>query len=336
MYTNKNASDVIRRLESRVRYANYLTQRTAANDGLQSRVTIVGGSGSAREASYVKDVAVGSTNVSYSEYDTIIAYASPAPAPAPEPAPAPAPAPGPSNLVTTNLLIELDASNPDSYPGSGTTWTDICGGSTYNGTLTGTVSYSSNDGGILQLDATGLNYIEIANAAAIQAGVGIAITAQVWMKVKSFNAGDGIISKQFGGTYGGVYRDYDGFSLVMAATNKLALNMNGSTQNNSFATDNNVFDLDTWTFFTVIARFGGGTSNPSKIYVNTTEVLSQGNTEGGLGRHAPLGIGRGFFEDGYNNSPEADVGAFYYYNRALSAAEIADNYNATKARYGIV
>jgi hypothetical protein len=182
-----------------------------------------------------------------------------------------------------------------------------------------------------------LNYIEIANAAAIQAGVGIAITAQVWMKVKSFNAGDGIISKQFGANVDGIYMDYDGFSLTLGATNRLVLNMNGGTQNNNFGTANNVFTLDTWTFFTIVVRFGGSAGNPSKIYVNTTEVLSQGNTSGSLGRpNAPLSIGRGFFEDGNNNSPEADVGAFYYYNRALSAAEIANNYNATKARYGIV
>lgn len=331
MFTNKNSSDVIQRLEARVKYANYLAQRTAANNGLQSRVTLVGGSGAAREASYVKDVGVGSLNVSYGEYDTIIAYASPAPAPAPEPEPEPEP----SNLVTTNLLIELDASNADSYPGSGTTWTDICGSGDYNGTFIGNVTYSPSDSGILQLDVTGLNYVEIADAVALRAGPGIAITAQVWMKIRSFNGGDGIISKQFGGNYGGIYRDYDGYSLVVGANNKLLLNMNGSSVNGNYATANDVFTLDTWTFFTIVVRFGGGAANPCKIYVNTTEVLSQANTESGLGRHAPLGIGRGFFEDGYNNSPEADVGAFYYYNRALSAAEIADNFNATKARYGI-
>jgi hypothetical protein len=66
-------------------------------------VTIVGGSGAAREASYVKDIEVGSLNVSYDEYNTIIAYAggaAPASAPAPAPSPAPPTVPDPPTSVS--------------------------------------------------------------------------------------------------------------------------------------------------------------------------------------------------------------------------------------------
>ena len=44
-------------------------------------------------------------------------------------------------LVTTGLNLLVDAGDPTSYPGSGTTWRDVIGGQ--NGTITGSVSYSS-------------------------------------------------------------------------------------------------------------------------------------------------------------------------------------------------
>ena len=35
--------------------------------------------------------------------------------------------PAPASIVTTGLVLSLDAGNPASYPGSGTTWTDTIG-----------------------------------------------------------------------------------------------------------------------------------------------------------------------------------------------------------------
>lgn len=46
-----------------------------------------------------------------------------------------------------NTVLSLDAGNPASYPGSGSTWTDTVGGKTF--TLNGSPTYSSNDGGYL-------------------------------------------------------------------------------------------------------------------------------------------------------------------------------------------
>ena len=48
-------------------------------------------------------------------------------------------------IVTDGLLMCLDASNPKSYPGSGSTWYDLSGNG-YNGTFVGTISYTSGNG----------------------------------------------------------------------------------------------------------------------------------------------------------------------------------------------
>ena len=52
-------------------------------------------------------------------------------------------------IVTDGLVLCVDAANTKSYPGSGTTWTDISGKG-HNGTLTNGPTFSSdNMGGIV-------------------------------------------------------------------------------------------------------------------------------------------------------------------------------------------
>lgn len=56
-------------------------------------------------------------------------------------------------IVTDGLVLCLDAGNPKSYPGSGTTWTDISGNGN-TGTLTNGPTYSSDDGGSIVFDGS--------------------------------------------------------------------------------------------------------------------------------------------------------------------------------------
>jgi hypothetical protein len=54
--------------------------------------------------------------------------------------------------VTDGLVLALDAGNTKSYPGSGTTWTDLSGRGN-NGTLTNGPTYNSSNGGSIVFDA---------------------------------------------------------------------------------------------------------------------------------------------------------------------------------------
>jgi hypothetical protein len=58
-----------------------------------------------------------------------------------------------SGIVTSGLVLNLDAGNSYSYPGSGTTWYDLSGNGN-NGTLTNGPNYSSADGGFIAFDGT--------------------------------------------------------------------------------------------------------------------------------------------------------------------------------------
>jgi len=234
-----------------------------------------------------------------------------------------------STIPTSGLLVNLDANNASSYSGSGTTWTDLTGNG-YNGVLTNGPTFTSTAPKYFVLDGTD-DYINIANAVALQPGIGgtNAVTAIIWAYITSYAAFDGLISKQYGaGTY-------DGFSLTFQTSNRLTLNMNGGSVNGNYVSaSTNVFSLNTWAMFTCIPRFGGGATYPSKAYVNTTEVISVANTESSIpSNNAPIRLASGIQEG--TPYPACRIGAFYYYNRALSVAEITTIYNTTKTRFGL-
>lgn len=234
-----------------------------------------------------------------------------------------------SNVITSGLVVQLDASISSSYPGTGTTWFDIT--STNNGTLTpiGTPpTFTAASPTYFTFDGTN-QYVNIPDAAAIRPSIGGAVTAIIWAYVTSYVAFDGLISKQFGSP------SYDGFSLIFNTTNRLQLNMNGGSVNGGYVSANtNVFSLNTWTMFTCIPRFGGGAGNPSKAYVNTTEVISAANAESSIPVNtAPLRLVSGIQEG--SPYPACRVGSFYYYNRALTAAEITTLFNTTRGRFGV-
>jgi hypothetical protein len=61
-------------------------------------------------------------------------------------------------VVQSGLVLNLDAGVSSSYPGSGTTWTDLSGGGN-NGTLTNGPTYNSSNGGSIVFDGTN-DYIQ--------------------------------------------------------------------------------------------------------------------------------------------------------------------------------
>ena len=57
------------------------------------------------------------------------------------------------DIVTDGLVFAVDAANKKSYPGSGTTWTDLSGNG-YDGTLTNDPTFNSSNGGSIVFDGT--------------------------------------------------------------------------------------------------------------------------------------------------------------------------------------
>ena len=243
--------------------------------------------------------------------------------------------PGTNTLYETNRLVRLEAGETLSYGGTGTEWTNLDSAESYSATLQNAPTYQSATTP-KYFSFNGTNQIaEIAAAAAINPTVGSNFTLQIWAKVDktspNFSDWDGLISKQYGSdTY-----DYDGYSLSLKTDGSTTLGMNGSGVNGVYNSNLNVYSGSVWALYTIVVQFGGGSVNPSQVYVNGRRVLSASNAETGFGNNqAPLQFPRGIQEGAINFAP-ADVGAFYVYNTALSQDTIIKNFDATKAIYGL-
>jgi hypothetical protein len=66
-------------------------------------------------------------------------------------------------IVTDGLVLSLNAADRNSYPGSGTTWTDMSGNEN-NGTLTNGPTFSSANGGSIAFDGVD-DYVNVQNIA---------------------------------------------------------------------------------------------------------------------------------------------------------------------------
>ena len=223
-----------------------------------------------------------------------------------------------SSIVSNGLVLSLDASNPLSYSGSGTTWTDLSGNGN-NATLYNGTSYSSANGGTLVFD--GINDYVDTNLLTNQS----AFTYGVWAKSSTSGFNNRIMG--CGDSTGGS----SGVDIIWGA---LGSNTIYSVRRGAGVLDINAgFDTPL-----PITNFSGNwhyivvtydSVNGSKLYCDNVLVASKANI--GFASSLNLRIGKdGNGYDAFNGS----VGAVQVYNKALSSTEVAQNFNATKSRFG--
>ena len=225
-----------------------------------------------------------------------------------------------SGIVTDGLQLYLDASNPASYPGSGTTWYDLSGNSN-NGTMIGGVTQGSDNGGVMIFDGVN-DYIDL--------GVG-SQTNTDYMTIQAFInptlLTDVKIIARDDPTGGSVNRCY-AFGIN---NSKIAIEIwNTSNQYCVLygAEMTTTLNINTWYFITT--TFDG---NTLKAYVNST-IDGQTNMTGVI-KKASTNTLIGRRGDYWQLWYKGKIGLISYYNKALSSVEIAQNFNALKSRYGL-
>jgi hypothetical protein len=226
----------------------------------------------------------------------------------------------PVPLITANLVMNLDASNSSSYPGSGTTWTDLSGNGN-NGTLTNGPTYSSANGGSIVFDGTN-DYVNCGTGLA-QSG-SWTISGFVKCSVSSAQA----IILQRSGPSPTYLQNYEIFVL---ATNKFACGADADSYKRVESTTTMV--TNTWYFVTGLYD---STTKILSIYINgnleNSSTALVGNPTSTGTQYVTLGAGDGL-EIG--NRLTGNISKALIYNRALSAAEILQNFNSLRGRYGI-
>ena len=216
-------------------------------------------------------------------------------------------------IADSSLVLWLDAGQPASYNGSGTIWTDLSGNNNNANFVNGT-TYSSVNGGCINFD--GINNYVIVPSMTVNLSNGY--TVQQWVNINNFSTAGGL----FNFDSGPQYIDY----WFNAGDSRLRWETyNG---NNTFS--NTYLNANTWycltsTFSGVSTPGGTGTYN---IYING--VLDKtGSMASGPSITASFIIGQ---YAGYKQFLNSSLS---FYNRALSASEVSQNFNALRGRYGI-
>lgn len=223
----------------------------------------------------------------------------------------------PSGIVNdSSLVLYLDAGLAQSYPGTGTTWTDLTEPKE-NGTLINGVGYSSANQGSLVFDGVN-DYVNVLTA------LPFSLTASVWAKStpSTWNENGFLVS----------VRKANGFVIhPVSGTNNVIFYINDSSGSlNSIGTAVTIPNIQNWNYYTILTNG----SNSHSIYINGVHIFTSSST---IPRTSSvtkwnLKIGNDDTTSRYLNGNISEV---ELYNRALTPTEITQNFNALKGRYGL-
>jgi hypothetical protein len=229
------------------------------------------------------------------------------------------------SIITDGLVLYLDAANLKSYPGSGTTWNDLSGNNN-NAPMVNTPTYSNLKNGAFTFDAIGTNYFNLdSKASLVNVNAG---TVGGWIRYNDLNSDStNYVFVSYGGNaYGG------GFILQHAGLGGAALRLELLAWGGSI-TGVPRANIDKVTALPFqgqdIYMIGTWTTSEVKLYING-DLRATVSTNAAIPSRPTLRISS---EGGRSRGVNGNVYNCAIYNRALSAQEILQNYNATKGRY---
>lgn len=215
-----------------------------------------------------------------------------------------------AGIVTSNLVLHLDASNSSSYSGSGTTWTDLSGQGN-NGTLTNGPTFDSGDSGSIVFDGTNDR---------VQFGSDIFdpntdFTLSAWVNLDVVTGNQTIVSDYSNaGSFQLRYKNGNGFQIV-----------DSNIVNVGTFSSSETLSAGTWYNITVTRS-----SNTYTYYLNGSSVSTLTSTNTFDRGPETIGANYSFTSEWFDGK----IAQVFAYSSALSASEVLHNYNATKATYG--
>jgi len=232
-----------------------------------------------------------------------------------------------NKIVTSGLFLNLDASQLRSYPGSGTTWTDLSGNNN-NGTLTNGPTFSAGNGGSIVFDGTN-DYVY---KSLFPNSITTTLTFDVWVKFNDTGSpGRYIMSlgRDIGPSSGGLALLAYGFA--SASSGQILFEFGsgyGRVSSGIVPTTGIWYNL-------VVTTDGTNT----RFYVNSILANTASQTTGAVVSLPGLSVGS-YLSSATPPTPgtyffNGNVGSVKIYNRALTATEVLQNYNVQKARFGL-
>jgi hypothetical protein len=212
-------------------------------------------------------------------------------------------------IVTSGLVLALDAADRNSYNGTGTTWTDLSGNG-YNATLVNSPTFVSDS--IKYFSLTSTQNFTVSNPLN-QSNLTQVWTVSSWVNIDTVTGALGryLIS----GLNDGVAVEwYDSGTLLY---------LNDGA--NDYYTYGSSIEGSGWVYLTFLFRNSDGYR---KIFKNTTDITTSGPNK----TSTPSGQSGTFT---ISNNMRGKISSISIYNRVLSSTEIAQNYNAQKTRFGL-
>jgi len=222
-------------------------------------------------------------------------------------------------IVTDGLVLHLDAGNRKSYPLSGNTIYDLSGNGNNGifGASTAAPTFSGDNGGVLSFDGSN-DYVNAGNNSSLSFTNNL--TIQVWC---SSNISDNGYRTPLMKTTSTAWSNGYGFYQVSGNFYFFINQWNGAQTVSVSKT--------TFTLTSFVATYDGANL---KLYENGILRQTGSSFTSNVSNSATnLEIGRG---SGVNNYVwNGNIAQVSIYNKALSANEVQQNYNALKGRFGL-
>jgi hypothetical protein len=222
-----------------------------------------------------------------------------------------------NTIIESGLVLNLDAGNIYSYAGAGTVWYDVTVNS-YNGTLIGSPSYASTNNGGIIFDSVA-KYVTLP-ASGLAFGTG-QFAIEAWVFSTAAVSYNHVYSSQSSNNVGFIslyYQNGYGFSIADL----------GNSAVRTATTHQTVVSQNTWYHVVGIRN----ASNQYIVYVNGVESTTNSTSSYPLTATAPQ-----IASNPASNTERftGTIASFRLYNTSLSAAQVLQNYNATKGRFGL-
>ena len=228
----------------------------------------------------------------------------------------------PAGIVTSGLVLNLDAGDTASYPGSGTTWTDLSG-SGINGTLVNGPTFDSANGGSLVFDGSN-DRVDCTGS--------ITLTAATFICWAYRNGNQVTPTQPPGLIYSRDGFPANGLNIETQANNyRLGYNWGNDSAAYNFNTSLNTPSL---AWFMAALTVAGGNSSAATFYLcQSSGITTATNTINHPSQTlSNIIIAR---DDPDTRCFKGSIAQALIYNRALTAAEVTQNFNALKSRYGL-
>jgi hypothetical protein len=216
------------------------------------------------------------------------------------------------NTVTNGLVLSLDAANVKSYTSGSTTWRDLSG-SNNSGSLVNGPTYNSANGGSIVFDGTN-DYVQCSGSPTVTSA-----TFLCWIR-RNGNQGtyDGIIFSRGTNVTG----------MAFFSSDQLGYTWNDAINTYNWASGLTIPDL-TWCMVAISITSTSATAYlcQSSGITSATNTVSHTST---ILNDIKIGV-----DEVLNRYFAGNIAIAQIYNRALSASEVLQNYNAQKSRFNL-